>query len=243
MSKSKSPNAKSTAPRKSPQHPSYNALFRNASTPPVNEAIAELLAEPEIQLILRADRVDERELLTTLTAMAAGLIQTPETQSRDESSIISSQYRPGVGIILLNDKNQVFVGHRADAFDHAWQMPQGGIDTDESPHEAALRELTEEIGTNNIEILAETRTWLHYDLPEDTQCAWKGRWKGQRQKWFVMRYLGEDSEINIATEHPEFNAWRWVPHQALPDLAVSFKRQVYLNLIREFDSLMMPNQT
>jgi putative (di)nucleoside polyphosphate hydrolase len=123
------------------------------------------------------------------------------------------------------------------------QQKLPGIDPGEGPLEAALRELAEEIGTNDVEVVAETRSWLHYELPaEITKCGWRGRWKGQRQKWFVMRYRGRDSEINVATEHPEFDDWRWVSHEELPDLAVSFKRQVYLNLVGEFDSIIAPGQ-
>lgn len=150
----------------------------------------------------------------------------------------AAEYRPCVGIMLLNDRGEVFVAQRADVFTEAWQMPQGGIDEGEDLPTAALRELKEEIGTDKVEILAESEGWLHYELPaEVVEKARHGYWRGQRQKWFVMRFTGDDSDINLATEHPEFNAWKWVPIAELPDLIVSFKRQVYLDLLAEFGGL------
>ena len=146
-------------------------------------------------------------------------------------------YRPAVGIMLLNREGNVFVGRRIDmpAGLAAWQMPQGGIDPGETARQAAFRELKEEVGTDKAEILAETRGWLHYDLPSDIASRmWSGRWRGQRQKWFLMRFTGEDSDINPATEHPEFDAWEWVEPQRLPDLIVPFKRQLYCDLLAEF---------
>ena len=146
-------------------------------------------------------------------------------------------YRPAVGIMLLNPAGLAFIGRRIDmpAGLAAWQMPQGGIDPGETPHQAAFRELKEEVGTDKAEILAETRGWLHYDLPSDIASRmWSGRWRGQRQKWFLMRFTGEDSDINPATEHPEFDAWEWVEPRRLPELIVPFKRQLYCDLLAEF---------
>ena len=146
-------------------------------------------------------------------------------------------YRPAVGIMLLNPAGLAFIGRRIDmpAGLAAWQMPQGGIDSDETPRQAAFRELKEEVGTDNAEILAETRGWLHYDLPSDIASRmWGGRWRGQRQKWFLMRFTGEDSDINPATEHPEFDAWEWVEPRRLPELIVPFKRPLYCDLLAEF---------
>jgi putative (di)nucleoside polyphosphate hydrolase len=132
----------------------------------------------------------------------------------------------------------VFVGRRTDVEEDAWQMPQGGIDPGESAEEAALRELKEEIGTDTVEILAESKGWLYYEVPTElAQKAWGWRWQGQRQKWFVMLFRGQDVDIDLATEHPEFNAWRWVSVQELFALAVSFKRQLYLNVLGEFSTL------
>jgi putative (di)nucleoside polyphosphate hydrolase len=153
--------------------------------------------------------------------------------SRDEPG-----YRPCVGIMLLNRRGEVFVGQRCDMSAGAWQMPQGGIDEGEDLRSAALRELREEIGTDNAEILAESQGWLRYELPDElAERARHLGWRGQRQKWFVMRFTGTDADINLATEHPEFSAWRWVPIEALPDLIVSFKRQVYVDLLAEFGAL------
>jgi putative (di)nucleoside polyphosphate hydrolase len=145
-------------------------------------------------------------------------------------------YRPAVGIMLLNGWGQVFVARRIDvAATPAWQMPQGGIDPGETPRQAALRELAEEIGTGNAEIVAESRSWLSYDLPAGLAAAvWGGRYRGQRQKWFAMRFTGRDADIDLATAHPEFDAWRWVMPAELPDLIVSFKRQVYIDVVAEF---------
>lgn len=144
-------------------------------------------------------------------------------------------YREGVGIVLLNPAAQVFVAQRLDSAEPAWQMPQGGIDPDEEPHVTALRELKEEIGTDAAEILAETREWISYDLPPAIADAiWKGRYRGQRQKWFLMRFTGADAEIDIATGHPEFSAWRWAEFESLPELIVPFKRPLYEAVVREF---------
>lgn len=137
-------------------------------------------------------------------------------------------YRRNVGIMLLNRDGHAFVGRRLDTVEHAWQMPQGGIDTDEAPAVAALRELEEETGTAAAEIVAETEGWLKYDLPAELAGSlWKGKWKGQAQKWFAMRFTGADRDIRIDTAHPEFSAWRWVPRGELPALIVPFKRPVY----------------
>ena len=151
-------------------------------------------------------------------------------------------YRAGVGIMLLNPAGHVFVGRRIDmpAGLAAWQMPQGGIDPGESPREAALRELAEEVGTADAEILGETRGWLHYDLPPQVAPAWwRGRYRGQRQKWFAMRFLGSDVDIDPAAgEHPEFDAWEWVVPERLPELIVPFKRRLYEDVLAEFAPLL-----
>jgi putative (di)nucleoside polyphosphate hydrolase len=145
-------------------------------------------------------------------------------------------YRPAVGIMLLNSLGQVLVARRTDMRTMpAWQMPQGGIDPGETPRQAALRELAEEIGTCNAEIIAESREWMVYDLPvELARSVWSGRYRGQRQKWFVMRFAGSDEDIDVATKHPEFDAWRWVAPEQLPELIVSFKRQLYIDVLAEF---------
>lgn len=148
-------------------------------------------------------------------------------------------YRPCAGIMMLNHDNQVFVARRIDTKVEAWQMPQGGIDPGEDPTEAALRELKEEIGTNHVDILAESSGWLTYDLPEHLiGILWKGRYRGQKQKWFAVRYLGDDSEINIETETPEFLEWKWADPQTLPELIVPFKQKLYQQLLIEFKDLL-----
>jgi putative (di)nucleoside polyphosphate hydrolase len=146
-------------------------------------------------------------------------------------------YRPGVGIMLMNRDGLVFVGRRIDmpAGLAAWQMPQGGIDPGETPRQAALRELREEVGTDKVEILGETRGWLHYDLPAELAGnPWAGRYRGQRQKWFAMRFTGDDSDIDPAADgHPEFDAWEWVAAERLPELVVPFKRRLYVAVLDE----------
>jgi putative (di)nucleoside polyphosphate hydrolase len=145
-------------------------------------------------------------------------------------------YRPAVGIMLLNRPGEVFVARRIDMPNWpAWQMPQGGIDAGETPRQAAFRELNEEIGTDNAEIVAESRGWLQYDLPvELAGRRWGGRYRGQRQRWFLMRFTGCDGDINLATEHAEFDAWQWVAPLRLPKLIVPFKRQLYIDILAEF---------
>ena len=152
-------------------------------------------------------------------------------------------YRPGVGIVLLNRDGLVFVGRRADmpAGIAAWQMPQGGIDPGETPREAALRELGEEVGTDKATILAESAGWLTYDLPEELrQKLWRGRWRGQSQKWFALAFTGRDTDIDIAAHGEEFDAWKWVSAGELPDLIVPFKREVYRMVLKEFADLISP---
>ncbi|MBI3453973.1 MAG: RNA pyrophosphohydrolase [Rhodospirillales bacterium] len=148
-------------------------------------------------------------------------------------------YRPGVGIMLFSRQGLVFVAKRIDMPSDAWQMPQGGIDDGENPRQAALRELAEEIGTAKAEFLAEGRDWKCYDLPPELRGGrlWGGRFRGQSQKWFAMRFTGTDGDINIATEHPEFLAWKWTPVDTLPQLIVPFKRSLYRELIAEFGHL------
>ena len=150
-------------------------------------------------------------------------------------------YRPCVGIMLLNRANLVFVARRIDMSEEAWQMPQGGIDDGEAPREAALRELKEEIGTDKATILGESRGWLRYDLPPElVGKAWGGRYRGQRQKWFAMRFTGRDGDIDLATHHPEFSAWKWAEPASLPHFIVPFKRRLYTEVLAEFASLLTP---
>ena len=162
------------------------------------------------------------------------------SQKRPPKDAVSSlPYRRGVGILLLNRQGDVFVGQRIDTATAAWQLPQGGIDAGETPRVAALRELEEETGASQVEIIAESRDWLSYDLPPDIALkVWRGRYRGQQQKWFVMRFLGEDNDIDIKTAHPEFNAWRWAKLEELPRQIVAFKRPLYEAVLEEFRSLL-----
>jgi putative (di)nucleoside polyphosphate hydrolase len=150
-------------------------------------------------------------------------------------------YRPCVGVMLINREGLVFVGRRIDQTMEGWQMPQGGIDAGETPEQAALRELKEEIGTNNAKILRAMDEWLAYDLPPHLLgVALHGKYRGQRQKWIAMRFEGDDSEIDIQTEEPEFAAWKWLAIEALPRLVVPFKRDTYSKVLTAFEDLAAP---
>jgi putative (di)nucleoside polyphosphate hydrolase len=143
-----------------------------------------------------------------------------------------SLYRPCVGIALFNSDNKVFVGKRIDTTAEAWQMPQGGIDEGEKPIQALWRELSEEVGTNKAEIIGELDDWYYYDLPVELKGKlWQGKYIGQRQRWFALRFTGIDSDINIATEPPEFCAWQWVDLAEVPKLIVPFKQALYQNIV------------
>jgi putative (di)nucleoside polyphosphate hydrolase len=160
------------------------------------------------------------------------------------------KYRPCVGVMLINAEGLVFVGRRRNkklrehvSPGHEWQMPQGGVDEGEDAYAAALRELAEETSVTSVTLLAEASDWFAYDLPDDiAKEAWKGRYCGQTQKWFALRFTGDDSEIDI--EHPagghkpEFDAWRWVPMADLPELIIPFKRPVYERVVAEFAGLV-----
>ena len=146
-------------------------------------------------------------------------------------------YRPAVGVMLIDARRKVWVGQRLDNSLEAWQMPQGGLDPGEAPLEGALRELEEETGIprNLVELLAQAKEELTYDLPEDlVGKVWKEPWRGQRQAWFLMRFLGEDSDVNIATPEPEFRAWKWAEPAELPALIVPFKQQLYRDVLAAF---------
>jgi putative (di)nucleoside polyphosphate hydrolase len=146
-------------------------------------------------------------------------------------------YRPCAGVMLLNREGRVFVGQRLDSKLEAWQMPQGGIDPGETPHDAAIRELWEETGVEarHAELIAEAPEELYYDLPDELiGKVWKENWRGQRQRWFLFRFLGEDHDVDIATGHPEFRAWRWAEPAELPDIIVPFKRDLYRQLLIVF---------
>jgi len=159
------------------------------------------------------------------------------TQSDHNISLLP--YRLGVGMMILNKHNQVFVGKRVDAKVEAWQMPQGGIDIGETPSRAALREMEEEIGTKNGNIVSETKNWYSYDLPKFLiPKLWNGQYKGQKQKWFLINFTGEDSEIEVETNHPEFEDWRWVDLVELTEIIIPFKRKLYEAVMSEFKPLL-----
>lgn len=147
-------------------------------------------------------------------------------------------YRPCVGICLVNDDGLIFAGKRIDNRSEAWQMPQGGIDEGEDAVTACFREMAEEIGTDNAELLAEYPDWLDYDIPEPlANKLWHGTYRGQSQKWMLLRYRGADSDINIETDIPEFESWQWMAPEQLVQLAVPFKKEVYQALMAEFSKL------
>ena len=150
-------------------------------------------------------------------------------------------YRPCAGVMLVNAMGHVFVGQRLDNSQDAWQMPQGGIDEGEAPGDAALRELWEETGVpaDLVSVEAETTDWIPYDLPTElVGRLWKGRYRGQKQKWFLMRFQGSDADVNIKTEHPEFSAWQWLPADQLVEKIVPFKREVYARVLHEFEEYL-----
>ena len=147
--------------------------------------------------------------------------------------------RNGVGIIVLNKENKVFVAKRIDNPGNFWQMPQGGIDDGEDFLSAAYRELNEETSIKNVELIKELNGTLTYELPKNLLgIIWKGKYKGQKQKWFLMRYLGKDEEINIKTKKPEFSEWKWIEIEALTDVVVDFKLQIYEELKRKIQKII-----
>ena len=149
----------------------------------------------------------------------------------------SLPYRPAAGVMLLNHDGKVWVGQRLDSTLEAWQMPQGGLDPGEAAEDGALRELEEETGISRdkVEILARAPGELLYDLPDDLLGKiWKGKWRGQRQSWFLMRFTGEDTDVNLETPEPEFRAWKWADPQELPALIVPFKQGLYRDILTAF---------
>ena len=146
-------------------------------------------------------------------------------------------YRPNVGMMIINKKKEIFVGKRIDHPSNFWQMPQGGIDAQEIPSIAALREMDEEVGIkkNKVDLLTESKDWYYYSIPSDlAKTLWKGKYKGQRQKWFLYKFKGTDKDINIHTEHPEFSNYKWVTKDFLVPNIVPFKKKIYEKLLLEF---------
>ena len=146
--------------------------------------------------------------------------------------------RTGVGIIVLNKENKVFVGKRKDNPIDKWQMPQGGVDSGEKLVDAMRRELKEETSIKSIEIIKEVEDWLDYELPKNLLGKiWKGKYRGQKQKWFIVKFLGSESEVNIITKKPEFIEWKWVEINQLPSIIVDFKKNVYERLVKELKNI------
>ena len=157
------------------------------------------------------------------------------------NDLLDLPYRPCAGVMLVNRDGKVFVGQRIDNPGEAWQMPQGGIDDGEDPQSAALRELEEETGVSQdlVTVIGTTPEELHYDLPEElVGKLWNGKWRGQRQMWYLLRFEGQDSDINITTKHPEFSEWKWLDPDQLPDVIVPFKRKLYRDVLAQFRELI-----
>lgn len=168
-----------------------------------------------------------------------GVVHVTGSEGYHESLEPKPGYRPCVGIFLIGPNHTVFVGQRRDTREPAWQMPQGGIDVGETPLQAAVRELKEEIGTDQALFLGESNIWRSYDLPVSiANRMWNGRYRGQTQKWIAFRFLGRDSDIFLDTPHAEFSAWRWAPAEEVIDTAVPFKRRVYVSVVGEFRHLL-----
>jgi len=147
--------------------------------------------------------------------------------------------RLGVGIVLLNSENKIFVGKRIDNPVNSWQMPQGGVDKNENLLNAAFRELREETGVKNVKLIKEIDTWLTYDLPKNLLGKlWNGKYRGQRQRWFVMRFIGKDEEVNVKTKNAEFKEWKWIAVDQLTNVAVDFKLQIYKKISEELNMLI-----
>ena len=148
-------------------------------------------------------------------------------------------YRKCVGMMIINENKEILVGKRLDHPSGFWQMPQGGIDKDENPKEAVWREMMEEIGTNNAELIKVSNQWLKYKIPKETlqTLPWGKKYVGQQQKWFAFKFVGKNSEINVGTENPEFSEWKWANMDSLVNQIVPFKREVYSVVLKEFSDL------
>ena len=153
---------------------------------------------------------------------------------------MNKPYRKCVGMMILNNNNEILVGKRIDHPSGFWQMPQGGIDEYENPEEAVWREMMEEIGTNNVTLIKTSNQWLNYDIPNDTlkTLPWGHKYKGQTQKWFAFKFTGKDQDIDVGTTNPEFSEWKWINYQDIVDKIVPFKRSVYSKILEEFEELI-----
>ena len=152
---------------------------------------------------------------------------------------MKKNYRHCVGMMILNNKNEILVGKRLDHPSGYWQMPQGGIEKNENPEKAVWREMMEEIGTNNAALLQTSFQWINYNIPKDTlaRLPWGKKYVGQTQKWFLFRFTGKNQDINVGTKNPEFSVWKWSHHDLLVEYIVPFKRQVYSNILDEFANI------
>ena len=152
---------------------------------------------------------------------------------------MSKEYRRCVGMMILNNNNEILVGRRLDHPSGYWQMPQGGIDENEKPEKAVFREMMEEISTNNVELINTSAKWISYKIPEDTlkTLPWGQIYIGQIQKWFIFRFKGKNDEIDVGTENPEFSEWKWLNYKLLINNAVPFKRHLYEKLLEEFKNI------
>lgn len=158
----------------------------------------------------------------------------------DKDSSEDLPFRHGVGMMIINKQRHIFVGKRVESKFEAWQMPQGGILTGETPSRAVFREMKEEIGSDAGNIIAETKKWYSYNIPDFLiSKLWSGQFKGQKQKWFLVEFTGSDSDINVDTETPEFREWRWVPVDEILDIIVPFKKRLYSAVLKEFEHLLM----
>jgi putative (di)nucleoside polyphosphate hydrolase len=196
----------------------------------IHEFVERLLGDPMTKIAMKADDIAFQDAKLLLAEASLRHYRTPS-----DGALQPSNYRRGVGVALFNRQGKIWVGQRCDIAEPAWQLPQGGIDPDENPLDAAYRELREELGIEHAELLAERNEWLRYDLPPElVGQAWGGHWRGQEQRWFAMRFLGADADIDIQTSHPEFSDWYWAALEDIPALAAPFKRDVYADVAASF---------
>ena len=171
-------------------------------------------------------------------------IESFESNNSNETERFLLPYRRGVGLMVINQKKEIFVGKRIDAKYDTWQMPQGGIKEDETVSEAGLRELKEETNIVDVKIIHETKNWLYYDLPEFlTKKLWAGQYRGQKQKWLLMYFFGSNSSINVNTVDAEFQEWKWINLSMIPNIVIPFKKHLYSSVVREFYNIIRSFQT
>ena len=154
---------------------------------------------------------------------------------------MTENYRRCVGMMILNEKNEILVGKRIDHPSGHWQMPQGGIDENEDPEQAVWREMKEEIGTNKARMIKQSKQWINYKIPSETLATlpWGQKYVGQTQKWFIFKFLGINKDINVGTENPEFSEWKWTNHNTLIENAVPFKKNTYSKILEEFNDIFI----